>query len=317
MTHQDSFQSVRLATHAMATRFEIVMHGDDPVLLRSAGEEAIREINRIAARFSFYDPASELSRINRDAFDREVFIAGDLFELLKTCETCWKMTTGVFDPTIGPLMKLWGFGAKRTDIPSVNDIKMALEMTGWQHISLDPDKTSIRFKTNGVKIDLGGIAKGWALDEATILLREAGVTSALLHGGTSSIVGIGTPPRELAWTIGIEDPYEKVHTPKWFTTSDIVDSALSVSSIHGKSHEVDDIEYGHVLNPLTGMAVSGPYVSVVEADSAVIADALSTALLAGYRPKQSHLEQAHLKKALIQAEVHHKTDSGWKLIAAK
>lgn len=294
----------------MATRFELVLYGDDPVGLRAAGEEALREIRRIGRRFSFYDPSSELSRINHHAFDSEVSVAGDLFELLQICDSLWRLTGGAFDPTMGPLMEVWNFGKDQPRIPSPEKILEVLGQTGWQNVKLDSKTTSVRFLKSGIRIDLGGIAKGWALDEATDLLKEAGVQSGLLHGGTSSVVGIGNPPQEKAWTVGIADPYELSENPSWFETASLRDSALSVSAVHGKSMTIGSVEYGHVIDPKTGLALSGPIVGVVESMRAAPADAMSTALLAGFSASRD------LPLGFTRAERFQKMESGWKLTSS-
>jgi len=303
------FHTVRLATHAMATRFELVLQGSDPIALRSAGEEAIREINRIGSRFSFYDSKSELSRVNSQAWNRPISIAGDLFELLQLCSEIYRQSNGYFDPTIGPLMRLWNFGPDSNKLPTSNEIQDALGQTGWDHVELNDGDRTIRLLRKGVLLDLGGIAKGWALDEAAFLLLNAGVTAGLLHGGTSSIRAIGILPEEHAWQIGIEDPYTDEST--WFTSHSITDSALSVSAIAGKQITVDHIEYGHILDPKTGNAGSGPLVAVTSSPSAAVADAWSTAVLAS--GGQSHeCNQSLSQLPDMQSMLYKKENSAWK-----
>ena len=303
------FHTVRLATHAMATRFELVLQGPDAIALRSAGEEAIREIDRIGRRFSFYDPKSELSRINSHAWNSPISVAGDLFELLQLCSEIYCQSDGYFDPTVGPLMRLWNFGPDSRELPTSNDIRDALEQTGWDHVELNERDRTVRLLRKGVLLDLGGIAKGWALDEAAFLLLDAGVPAGLLHGGTSSIRALGILPSEQAWHIGIEDPYTNDST--WFTSHSLTDSALSVSAIAGKQITVDHIEYGHILDPKTGNAVSGPLVAVASSPSAAVADAWSTAVLASAGQSRecdeplSHIPDLH-------SWLYKKENSSWK-----
>ena len=266
----------------MATRFELVLRGPDRVAMQSAGEMALREIDRIGKRFSFYDPASELSRLNRQAAKRDMVVAGDFFELLLACDDLHTSTDGFFDPTIGPLMKLWHTSAERKKQPTSSAIQKALSVTGWKHVLLDKRNYSVRFDKEGLQIDLGGIAKGWAIDEAINILVEAGISHALLHGGTSSVRSIGVQEDHKSWIVGIQDPYVPADAAQWFSTVSLRDSALSVSAVHGKSFLQNDIEFGHVLNPKSGMARTGPHVSWVTGSSAVVCDAWSTALLAGH-----------------------------------
>ena len=314
---------VRLACNAMATRFEFVLQGDDAPHLRAAGEEAIREIHRIAARFSFYDSASELSKLNREAATHAVQTSGELFALLSLCKKVYAESDGAFDPSVGPLMHTWGFSGGRGAIPDRDRISNDLASTGFDYVELDKSSTSVRFLRQGIQLDLGGVAKGWALDECALLLRESGISSALIHGGTSSVLAIGGQDNDESWTIGIEDPYDSdgasdsdsdsandgdsasdsnsdsasnsdsdsdsdsandgasttESSPSWFTKFELHDGSLSVSAIHGKSFLEDTIEYGHVIDPRTGLAISGPLVSCVSAPSAALADAWSTACL--------------------------------------
>ena len=267
--------TVRLATDAMATRFELVLVGDDPSHLRAAGEEAIREIERIATRFSFYDKSSELSSLNRQASVAPQRVTGDLFELLQMCSRVHDQTAGAFDPTIGPLMRTWSFAAEST-LPSKEDIQKAVSSVGWKHVRINPSDYTVFFDRPEIAIDLGGIAKGWALDEAASLLQENGVHRGLLHGGTSSVIALGKPSDGTLWKVGIDDPYEE----GWFTQAHLDNESLSVSAIHGKSHEVRGIEYGHVIDPTTGEARTGPIVASVQGSTAAYTDAWSTALIA-------------------------------------
>jgi len=152
-------------------------------------------------------------------------------------------------------------------------------------VSLDGSDSSVRFLAKGIELDLGGIAKGWALDECKSLLKDAGIDCALLHGGTSSVLTIGTDSTGGPWRIGIEDPYEREdlnesdEDPNWFSHCDLAGTALSVSAIHGKSFVQNDTEYGHVIDPRTGHSITGPIVSAVAGHSAALADAWSTAML--------------------------------------
>ena len=286
----------------MATRFELVLYGDDEGRLRSAGEEAIREIKRIAKRFSFYDPASELSQVNRAASDRPVRVSGELFDLLSLCQNIYQYSHGAFDPTVGPLLRAWGFTSGAPERPGESELRGALNVTGFENVSLERSDNSVRFRVNGIELDLGGIAKGWALDECKILLKDAGIDCALLHGGTSSVLTIGGDSKGEPWRIGIEDPYKRENPdesgehPPWFTHCDLLGTALSVSAIHGKSFVHNDTEYGHVIDPRTGHSITGPIVSAVTGFSAALADAWSTAMLVATK-QDCHFEFQNVNAA--------------------
>jgi len=141
---------------------------------------------------------------------------------------------------------------------------------------LDEENYSVRFDREGVMIDLGAIGKGHAIDCAAEILREAGVTSALLHGGTSTVYGIGAPPDAEGWKIAIAAAPGQ---PSSRITVVLKDHALSVSAVWGKSFEADGEKFGHVIDPRTGRPVNNAVQSAVALPSATETDALSTALL--------------------------------------
>ena len=153
----------------------------------AAGEEALGEIERLEAQLSFYRAESEINLLNRRAAQGAVRVSPPLFNLLSSCLRHNVETDGAFDVTIAPLMRAWRFVRDRGAIPSEEELAVARELTGSSHIILDEERFEITFDRPGVEIDLGGFAKGYAVERAIDLLRENGVRSALLHSGTSSI----------------------------------------------------------------------------------------------------------------------------------
>src|SRR5262245_48039653 len=269
-------EAVTLSLHAMATRFEMVLYGESPVRLRAAGEEALGEIARLDAQLSFYSPASEISQINRRAADAPVKVDPRLFRLLADCARLSRLTRGAFDITVGPLVKTWRTALDSGRLPEIADVVLARECAGMQHVELDEEEFTVRFKRSGVQLDLGAYAKGYAIDRAIDLLREAGITSALVHGGTSSVCSIGAPPGQESWRVALNDPFRKGDD---VPVIELVDSALSVSAIHGRSHHVDGRDYGHVIDPRTGQPVDNVKAAAVTGPLPTWCEALSTALL--------------------------------------
>ena len=148
-----------LACHTMTTRFELVLHGANPVALRSAGEEAIAEIERLGRALSFYDPSSQISRVNARAFHEPVVVEPVVFELLQHAIRLGAKTHGAFDITIGPLMRAWGLTGGGGRVPSARELAEARRSVGVGHIVSDPENFTIRFKRPGVQIDLGEIGR--------------------------------------------------------------------------------------------------------------------------------------------------------------
>lgn len=256
---------VRLATNAMGTRFEVLLDGGPEPFLRAVGEEALREIEAWHRRLSLFEPASLVSRINREAAAAPVRLDPETFALLSLCERVHRDSSGLFDITIDPLMRAWGM--RPGDRADTGPIGMHL-------LRLDAQARTIAFEAPGLRIDLGAIAKGFALDLAAAIVRQYNVPRALIHGGTSSVVAIGAPPGRDAWLVGIRSD----GTP---ATVALRDAALGVSAPRGRSGEHDGLTGGHIMDPRAGAPAAGADTAAVVGPSAALADAWSTALIAG------------------------------------
>ncbi len=254
----------------MGTRFEVVLWGDEAPRLRACAEAALERIAELERRYSRFRPDSVLSFVNAHAGDRPVGIDADTFELLAACARAWLDSGGAFDPTISPLMRAWGFHGEP------GDVQAAAACVGMDGVRLHDAARTVRFTRPGISLDLGGIAKGQALDEAAAIVREAGVSCGLLHGGTSTVVAIGSPPGEAGWVVEVRgSPYRVV----------LNDRAMSVSEPSGRVVVRDGRRLGHVLDPRNGTPVDGARLACVVGQSAMETDAWSTALLVlGARP---------------------------------
>lgn len=268
--------NMRLSLHAMATRFELVLHGEDPVFLRAAGEEALQEIERLEAQLSFYRPDSEIAWLNRHAAKAPVLVSPRLFSILDQCRQYTALTDGAFDVTVGPLMRAWRFVREKGAVPAPEELARAREPVGISHLVFDRDRSTIAFDLPGVEIDLGGFGKGYAVEAAIASLKDNGVTCALLHSGTSSVAVIGRPPDSDAWRLELQEPLKDGENP---LRVGLLDNALSVSAVHGKSFRVGEREYGHVIDPATGEPVERALAAAAIGPSASVCEVLSTALL--------------------------------------
>jgi FAD:protein FMN transferase len=286
-------QTVTAACNAMATRFEVVLHGDNRVRLRAAADQALHEIERLHAQLSLYLPSSEISFINARAARQAVPVEPQLFGLLQLAQRIHHETGGAFDVTVAPLIRCWGFMGGSGYLPSPEQMAEAQAQVGMQHLILDEKRFTIRFARPGMMIDLGSIGKGYALDIAMELLIEAGVESALVHGGTSTVCALGTPPGADFWKVAVDQPpepgvpgraAEAAETPQSTPKRPLAvvalrDEALSVSGVHGKCFEARGRTYGHVIDPRTGAPAQGALLAAVVLPSAAETDAFSTALL--------------------------------------
>lgn len=283
-------QTVTLARHAMATRFELVLHGDDSVALRAAGEEALDEVARIENQLSLYRPGSEIAQLNARAAHEPVQVSPELFALLQHAQRLHTETDGAFDITIAPLVRCWGFMHNQGKMPSAEAIAEARAKVGMTLVQLDGARRTVRFAQDGVMLDLGAIGKGYAIERGARLLRELGVTSALFHGGTSTVCAINHPPEAEAWVVAIEKPpaaMGDISFPE-LPPVRLKDESLSVSAVWGRHFKSEGRDFGHVIDPRTGQPVDGAWLSAVALPEATESDALSTALLtlnsAGLKP---------------------------------
>ncbi len=281
-------ETVKLAREAMATRFEIVLHGENPISLRAAGEEALDEIEWVESQLSIYRTDSQINHANQRAASEPVKIEPTIFSLLERCVELNELTGGAFDITLGPLIRCWGFMGGSGSIPAPEAIQEAQSLVGIDRMKLNDEDYTIEFDQEGAMLDLGSIGKGYALERAKEILEENGITSALLHGGTSTVATIGTPPNQEAWKIAITRPLSQEEAAKsaegdpelkTVGVANLNGNALSVSAIWGKSFQTENREYGHVIDGTTGEPTVGAAQAAVTLPSATDADAISTALL--------------------------------------
>ena len=273
---------VTLARNAMATRFEVVLAGENPVRLRAAGEEALDEIERIEALLSLYRPASEIAQINARAAKEAVRVSPEVFQLLSACKELCALTEGAFDVTVAPLVRCWGFMEGGGARPSEEEIARARESVGIQHLELDADRSTARFARPGMMLDLGSIGKGYAIDAAAEILQENGVAQALLHGGTSTIRAMGGDLGSGPWKVAIELPAnEPGGEAELLSVANLENESLSVSAVWGKHFEIDGEIYGHIIDPRTGWPARAALLGASIVASSGVSDALSTGVLLG------------------------------------
>jgi thiamine biosynthesis lipoprotein len=264
----------RAACFAMGTRFELVLEGRDDVHGRAAAEEAVERIVECDGRLSRFRSDSLVSRINREAGSAWVALDAETFELLERCARACGATEGAFDLCLGAAMDRLRAG------------QGLLAPAGA--FALDPARRAVRFTAPGTALDLGAVAKGFALDRAAELLRAAGIERALLHGGTSSVLALGAPPdRPEGWPVGLGPEFaERVVSLR--------DRALSISAVRGSRGPAGDAAARgqvHVLDPREGRRLRAQGRAAVLAASAEEAEIASTALLVlvdrGARPAEA------------------------------
>jgi thiamine biosynthesis lipoprotein len=287
---------------SMACVYAIAAYGEDAAALPHILDEAFDEVDRIDRLMSHYKPESPLSRLNRDASAGPVAVDAELFNFIDLSLRYARESDGAFDITVGPLMKAWGFfrragagagragssaGASRRAsgvggsdgeidgrIPPWRELEALRRRVGYQHVRLNHADRTIQFDRPGVELDLGGIAKGYAVDRVVRLLKSRGVVAALVDAGGSTIYALGAPPGKAAWEVTLQDPLDARVTAR---TLPLKDRALSVAGRSEKSFEMNGVTYSHIMDPRTARPVQGMLSVAVLADSGTAGDALDDA----------------------------------------
>jgi thiamine biosynthesis lipoprotein len=212
--------------------------------------------------------------MNRGAAAAPFHASPELFDFVSQCARYHRTTDGAFDPTVGPLVRAWGFQTSHPARPSDAAIAAAKALTGFGQVTTDVGTRTITYRRDGVEIDPGGIGKGYAVDRAVDVLRRRGIASALVSAGGSTLYAIGTPPGHEAWTIAVNNPNDPAAP---FAFVSLRDSSLSTSGVSERSVQTGGRRYAHVFDPRTGDPVEHMCLATVVAPSGTASDALTKA----------------------------------------
>ncbi len=224
---------------------------------------------------SDYRPDSELNQLCRSAVHHPVKISPDLFCVLSRAQRLAEDSGGAFDVTVGPLTHLWRTARKAQQVPTAEAIEEAKAHSGYRNLHLDAVKKTAELDLEGMQLDLGGIAKGYAADEALLALSNYGIHSALV-AASGDLAFSDAPPGEAGWKVGI-DSYDQANAP--FTRVLLLSNAAVSTSGPSEQHlEVNGIRYSHILNPATGMGLTEDITATVIARRGIDADPMATAI---------------------------------------
>jgi FAD:protein FMN transferase len=267
---------IKASRPAMGSYFEVRLGADTPGAI-GLTERALDLIDELEQQMTVYRDDSEVSRINATAHLGPVEVEEGLFRLLERAVEIGKGTGGAYDVTAGALSLAWGFVRGPRRVPDTATLAEARSRTGLQHLRLDPDRRTLAFDRAGIMINLGSIGKGYAIDRAVDVIRDHWwPTSALVHGGRSSVYALGSPPGRIGdrWQISLRNPFDpdvpigNVH---------LRNRGMGTSGTSFQRFEAGGVVYGHILDPRTGAPAEGPASVTVLAPTAAEADALSTA----------------------------------------
>lgn len=263
---------VRRSQPLLGTFVTITAYGSDRESVSRAVSAAFDEFRRIDASMSIHRADSEISRVNQAAGTVPTALSEDLFRVVAQAQEIAEQTDGAFDITVRPLVDLWGFIWKQYRLPTEAELKNVLPCVDYRLVALNHANRTIRFARRGVSLDLGGIAKGFAVDCAIANLRSLGVTNAMVKAGGDLRV-IGLPPGQQHWEVQLEDPQKEGRR----VTIPLKDAALSTSGNYENYFVVQGQRFSHILDPRTGMPVQGVASCSLIAPTCLESDAWATA----------------------------------------
>ena len=255
----------------MGTEVSVHLWSDDPEAGRLALEEVFQEAARIDRLMSTYKDESEISKINRDAAEGEVVAGDELFGLIRRSLDISVLTRGAFDITYDSVGQHYDFRSRQR--PDVETLEAERQHIDYRLVKLDRAARTVRFLEQGVRINLGGIAKGYVVERGIDLLQRRGIRNAIVTaGGDSRLLG---DRRGRPWMVGIRDPRKDGEVA---ISVPLADEAISTSGDYERYFEEDGVRYHHIIRPSTGEPASGVYSATVFGPDAVITDALSTSV---------------------------------------
>jgi thiamine biosynthesis lipoprotein len=262
------------AENLMGTRFRVVLFAADAATAKRASTAAFRRVADLNGIMSDYAPESELMRLCKKAGGPAVPVSPDLFAVLARAAELSRITDGNFDVTVGPVVRLWRRSRRTRELPADADLAAARALVDYRKITLDPVARTARLAKPGMLIDLGGIAKGYAAEAAQAVLKEHGVTRALVAGGGDIAVS-GPPPNKAGWEIGVaRAPGEPADGP----TLVLHDCGVSTSGDAEQYVEIAGKRYSHIVDPRTGLGLTDSWQVTVIAPDATTSDGMTKVL---------------------------------------
>jgi FAD:protein FMN transferase len=254
----------------MGTRFRILVYAPEEVTAHKATDAAFARIAALNATMSDYDKTSELMRLCAQAGGPPVPVSAELFFVLSRAQEVSRQSGGAFDVTVGPLVKFWRQARRLRRLPDAKKLADARALVGWRNVRLDEKKRTVQLLKPGMQLDLGGIAKGYAADEALMVLAKHGLDRALVAAGGDIAVS-APPPDAEGWKIAIatlpgeKDPGRLI----------LHHAAVSTSGDAEQYVEIDGKRYSHLVDPRTGIGLVGRMSATVVAKKGIDADSLT------------------------------------------
>ncbi|UCD29552.1 MAG: FAD:protein FMN transferase, partial [Planctomycetota bacterium] len=254
---------------------------EDSKIAKKCIRDALAEIHKVDELMSDYKSDSQISLVNRDAFKRAVEVGESTYEVLQRSVEFSKLTDGAFDVTVGPLVDLFRSAGKEQVAPNEEQIAQARLKVGFEKLKLDDKNMTVQFTVDGMRLDLGGIAKGYAIDEAIEAMQRCGANGAMVDIG-GDIRCFGTPLKDKDhWLIGLQDPnstVEGIGGGELLLKLKLNDGAIATSGDYQQFVLIEGKRHSHIMDRKTGTSAKGLSSVTIIAENAIGADALATAV---------------------------------------
>jgi thiamine biosynthesis lipoprotein len=259
----------------MGVPFRIVLYATNETHAKIASDAAFARIAELNAKLSDYDLDSELSKLSRNSGQGHVTpVSDDLWRVLEASQQLAQRTDGAFDVTVGPVVNLWRHARRLQQFPRADRLTQARTRVGYKNLVLDPKTRSALLRVPEMRLDLGGIAKGFAADEALKTLRKHGIRRALVAAAGDIRLG-DAPPNTAGWKVEL-DSGPNTNAPPQFVY--LANSAIATSGDMFQFVELDGVRYSHIVDPRTGIGLTNSALVTVLAPDGMTADALATAV---------------------------------------
>ncbi len=269
---QESRQRHTFTAPHMGTLFSITLFASDAATAKHAAEAAFERVAELDRIMTDYDPQSELMQLCRHPAGVPVKVGEELFDVLQRAQHISQISEGTFDVTVGPYVHLWRTARKSRILPSPEEIAAARRVVGFQKVQLDPQRRTVTLAIPGMKLDLGGIGKGYAADAALKVLRGLGIRRALV--AASGDLAIGDPPPDKAgWTVAISSIDPTATVPAKILV--LHNAGVSTSGDAEQFVEIGGVRYSHIVDPRTGIGLTDRIQATVVARDGTASDALA------------------------------------------
>jgi thiamine biosynthesis lipoprotein len=295
-------RSVTFRTRTMGTVAALTLVTADSASVADLAYGALLSLHHTDSLLTNWTETSEVARINRRAGRETVTLDAEANRVLTVAAAVGAASSGAFDITVEPLVRLWGFLDGTPAVPEPAAITTALTPVGWSRLQHDAAAGTLKFLHPATRIDLGGVAKGYGVDRVAEILRDAGVANALIDL-SGNMVALGAAPGKPGWTLGIMDPADR---DAYLARLSLRDAAVATSGNYlqyvMQSTDRGTIRYGHILDPRTGWPAAGMASATVVAPDAATADAWATAFIVLDARQARALAQAHPELHVVLVE---------------